>query len=120
MDSQDRREDIRREALRAGFDRVGFARSGPAPHADRFQDWLARGFAGTMDYLGRTAARRSDPCAVLEGARTVMAFFGPAGAAWVRFLGGPASVALLLSSAAVLWVALPAAAGIIAFRRRDL
>jgi hypothetical protein len=47
-------------------------------------------------------------------------FFGPAGAAWVRFLGGPLSVALLLSSAAVLWVALPAAAGIFAFRRRDL
>jgi Cu-processing system permease protein len=65
-----------------------------------------------------------DPVDLIRTAQLIVlqgdTFFGPAGAAWVRFLGGPASVALLLSSAAVLWVALPAAAGIIAFRRRDL
>jgi Cu-processing system permease protein len=53
---------------------------------------------------------------VLDGA----SFFGPAGAAWVRFLGGPASAAILVASAAVLWVAFPAAAAVLAFRRRDL
>jgi len=46
MHSPDPRREIRREALAAGFDRVGFARAGPAPHAKRFREWLARGFAG--------------------------------------------------------------------------
>jgi epoxyqueuosine reductase len=72
MDGLDPREEIRELALGAGFDRVGFARAGPAPHADRFRDWVSRGYAGTMDYLARTAERRSDPREVLEGARSVL------------------------------------------------
>jgi epoxyqueuosine reductase len=82
MDRPNPCEDIRREALAAGFDRAGFARAGPAPNAGRFREWLARGFAGTMDYLGRNADRRCDPRAVVEGARTVIvlaAHYGEAG-----------------------------------------
>ena len=76
------RDEIRRLALAAGFDRAGFARAGPAPNAERFREWLARGFAGTMNYLGRNADRRCDPRAVVEGARTVIvlaAHYGEAG-----------------------------------------
>ncbi len=65
-----------------------------------------------------------DPVDLIRTAQLILlegeSFFGPAGAAWVRSLGGPASVAVLLGAAAVLWVAVPAAAGIAAFRRRDL
>ncbi len=59
---------------------------------------------------------RTTQLIVLDGE----SFFGPAGAAWVRFLGGRASAAILLASAAILWVALPATAAVLAFRRRDL
>jgi len=66
------REEVRREVLLAGFDRVGFARAGPSPHSGHFHEWLARGYGGTMAYLSRTFRRRVDPREVLPGARTVM------------------------------------------------
>lgn len=47
-------------------------------------------------------------------------FFGPTGAAWVRFLGGEASLAVLLALAVGLWVCVPGALGLRAFQRRDL
>ncbi len=67
------REAIRGEALAAGFDRVGFARAGPAPHAEQYLQWISRGFAGAMDYLSRNSRRRMDPREILQDARTVMA-----------------------------------------------
>ena len=66
------REEVRREALQ-GFDRVGFARAGAAPHSDRLEEWLSRGYAGTMGWMARTRARRTDPGRVLKGTRTVIA-----------------------------------------------
>jgi Cu-processing system permease protein len=46
-------------------------------------------------------------------------FFGPVGAAWVRFCGGPLSLVALVSGAIVLWVVVPAAIGLRAFSHRD-
>jgi epoxyqueuosine reductase len=65
--------DVRGECLEAGFDRAGFAEAGPAPHAERFRDWIREGFAGSMTWIERTAERRLDPRKVLDGARTVIA-----------------------------------------------
>lgn len=70
---QDLREEVRTLALRCGFDRAGFAPAGPARHADRFREWLNRGFAAGMDYLARSADRRSDPRRILPEARSVIA-----------------------------------------------
>ena len=60
-------------ALALGFDLVGVAPAGPPPHAAYLQEWLARGFAGEMAWLGRRVPVRSDPRLVLAGARSAVA-----------------------------------------------
>jgi len=51
---------IKAQAFGLGFDLCGIARLGPAETADAFDSWLARGFAGDMDYLPRWADKRKD------------------------------------------------------------
>jgi epoxyqueuosine reductase len=51
---------LEREAYALGFDLVGFVRLGPAETAGHFDDWLALGRAGTMDYMGRDPELRHD------------------------------------------------------------
>jgi epoxyqueuosine reductase len=70
--ARDRRDEVRAAATAAGFDRAGFARAGPAPHAAELREWLARGFASSMSWLERAPERRADPREVLPGARTVI------------------------------------------------
>jgi len=60
-------------AVGIGFDRVGFAAAGIAPHAERFRSWLAEGLHGGMEYLARNAAKRMDPTLAVPGVRTVIA-----------------------------------------------
>ncbi len=59
-------------AAALGFSRLGIARAGPSPHADRFRDWLANGYQGTMHYMARQVARRVDPRETLPAARSVI------------------------------------------------
>jgi epoxyqueuosine reductase len=51
---------IKAQAFGLGFDLVGIARLGPAETASAFDEWLARGYAGDMDYLPRAAQKRRD------------------------------------------------------------
>jgi len=51
---------IKAQAYGLGFDLVGIARVGAADTAQAFDDWLARGYAGEMHYMSRTAAKRRD------------------------------------------------------------
>jgi epoxyqueuosine reductase len=51
---------IKGEALGLGFDLAGIATLGPAETADKFDDWLANGYAGEMTYLPRGAEKRRD------------------------------------------------------------
>lgn len=68
-----REEQIRSWGRELGFDRVRFAR---AERLDaegvRFEEWLAEGRHGTMEWLARDPARRIDPEEVLPGARSVI------------------------------------------------
>jgi epoxyqueuosine reductase len=47
-------------AYALGFDLAGVAALGPADTAAAFEDWIAAGHAGTMDYLARGAEKRRD------------------------------------------------------------
>jgi epoxyqueuosine reductase len=51
---------IKAQAYGLGFDLAGIARLGPAETADAFDEWVARGYAGDMEYLPRGAQKRRD------------------------------------------------------------
>jgi epoxyqueuosine reductase len=51
-----------------GFEAVGIATLEPVPHAAALRRWLDAGYAGTMTYMHRQAARRSRPADIVPGA----------------------------------------------------
>ena len=64
---------IKREARRLGFEKVGIAKAVPlGAEGERLKDWLARGYQATMGWMGRNADRRIDPENVLAGARSIV------------------------------------------------
>lgn len=64
---------IKARARALGFDACGIAPADRFPELEFFSEWLARGYAGTMQYLARSAAQRLDVRAVLPSARSVIA-----------------------------------------------
>ncbi len=53
-------ERIKSRAVELGFDLVGIAPAGVAPHAKAYADWIAAGMMGEMAYMARDPDRRSD------------------------------------------------------------
>jgi epoxyqueuosine reductase len=66
-------ERVKGLALAVGFDLVGIARAEPGPDTERLRPWLAHGYAGEMEYLGRRVEERVDPRKVLPAARSIVA-----------------------------------------------
>jgi len=64
--------DIKARARALGFDACGIAPATDHPELRFFDEWLARGYAGEMAYLHRTADRRADVRRVMPSARTVI------------------------------------------------
>lgn len=63
---------LKQQAHALGFELVGIA---PATEADgfaRLRDWLARGFAGTMEYMQRHGDARRHPASILPEVRSVV------------------------------------------------
>ncbi len=63
---------LRAAAADLGFDALGVARAGRAPHADALGRWIADGLNAGMQWMERTTAERSDPRRVLPGVRSVI------------------------------------------------
>jgi epoxyqueuosine reductase len=70
-------ESIKEEARSLGFAAVGIAAVGLETSDDRLlarlQEWLRRGFHGTMRWMARDPARRADPRVALPGCRSIIA-----------------------------------------------
>jgi epoxyqueuosine reductase len=64
--------DVKAAALRLGFDACGIAPAGDLPELGFFPEWIARGYAGSMAYLERSADRRADVRRVLPTAQSVI------------------------------------------------
>jgi epoxyqueuosine reductase len=63
---------LKAHARHLGFDACGIAPAAAHPELRFFDDWIARGCAGDMAYLQRTAEQRGDVRRVLPSARTVI------------------------------------------------
>jgi epoxyqueuosine reductase len=59
---------IKAQAYGLGFDLAGITRLGPVESAPLFEQWVARGYAGEMDYLPRGAEKRRDSRLPFAGA----------------------------------------------------
>ncbi len=70
--SAELKAELVRQALAVGFDSCRIARCASPPHAQAFENWLANGSAGEMDWLARGAEKRAEPQKVLPGARSVI------------------------------------------------
>jgi epoxyqueuosine reductase len=63
---------IKARAKELGFDACGIAPAGDLPELGFFHEWIARGYAGSMAYLERSADRRAGVERVMPSARTVI------------------------------------------------
>ncbi|MET0626398.1 MAG: tRNA epoxyqueuosine(34) reductase QueG [Pyrinomonadaceae bacterium] len=66
--------EVRRRARELGFQKVGVVRAEAlTEERARLEEWLARGFHASMNWMERGVERRTDPRELLPGARTVVA-----------------------------------------------
>ena len=65
-------EAIRSRAQELDFVACGITHPGPSRYGDYLDEWLAKGYAGTMRYLHRQAARRKEPRRIAPEARSVV------------------------------------------------
>jgi epoxyqueuosine reductase len=66
-------EEIRLEARRLGFDKVGVVpATALTEESARLGEWLARGFHGQMAYMARDPRQRADPRLLLPSAKSVV------------------------------------------------
>ncbi|MGH9349995.1 MAG: tRNA epoxyqueuosine(34) reductase QueG, partial [Vicinamibacterales bacterium] len=63
---------IKDKARELGFDLCGIAPAGSFAELSFFREWIARGYAGGMAYLERTADRRADARHAVPGAQSVI------------------------------------------------
>jgi epoxyqueuosine reductase len=65
-------DDVKAKAAELGFDLCGIAPVAAHKELAFLPEWLARGYAGEMGYLARSAERRGDVRSVMPSARSVI------------------------------------------------
>src|SRR2546421_3072145 len=63
---------LKERAHALGFELAGIAAATPADGFDRLREWLARGLAGTMEYMEGDAEARREPSSILPEVRSVV------------------------------------------------
>jgi epoxyqueuosine reductase len=63
---------VKAQAYGLGFDLVGVATLGRVETAGAFDEWVAQGYAGEMDYLPRGSAKRRDTRSPVPGATSAV------------------------------------------------
>src|SRR5687767_10706497 len=56
------------------FDQVGFTSAGRPSTMEYYEQWIAQGHHGAMNYLARHQEKKANPQLLLPGARSWMAF----------------------------------------------
>jgi len=76
---------IKEKAYQLGFTLSGVTTPDPPPHYPTFEQWLAQGYHGTMNYLAdeRSRNRRADPKQILPECKSILvlatAYLSPSG-----------------------------------------
>ena len=75
----DLKEIIKRKANELGFILAGVTTPDPPPHFSTFENWLAQGRHGTMEYLEteRSRFRRADPRQILPECKSILVLATP-------------------------------------------
>lgn len=72
LEKQTLTDDLKREAIRLGFQRIGVCPAVTPTGIHRFHEWLQAGYAGQMSYLPSRAAAYEHPRYVLDGSRSLV------------------------------------------------
>jgi epoxyqueuosine reductase len=77
--SLDLKSTIKEKARQLGFVLAGVTTPDPPPHYSTFEQWLAEGQHGTMDYLAtdRSRARRANPREILPECKSILVLATP-------------------------------------------
>ncbi len=76
---KDLKEEIKAKSRQLGFILAGVTTPEPPPHFSTFENWLAQGRHGTMNYLAeeRSRPRRADPRATLPECKSILVLATP-------------------------------------------
>ena len=77
--THDLKQTIKNKARQLGFSLAGVTLPEPPPHYSTFENWLAQGHHGSMDYLAndRSRTRRADPCEILPECKSILVLATP-------------------------------------------
>lgn len=71
---KDIKEFIKQGALQLGFDKCGVAKLHRVADEHYFEDWLERGYHGTMQWMENHREKRLDPSLMIEDAKVIVVF----------------------------------------------
>jgi epoxyqueuosine reductase len=77
--AHDLKQTIKDKARRLGFSLTGVTIPDPPPHYSTFENWLAQGHHGNMDYLAaeRSRTRRANPREILPECKSILVLATP-------------------------------------------